>query len=851
MGSAVTLVRPDGSTLQVNPEDASPLLSLGYKQQSAQSEFESSVEQGRADYLHQPGERLQTLAEGAVSGATFGVSDLFHNDEDVKERAQYNPGYRLGGEIIGGFASPAGLIGDAAKGAVEARGIGTFGQTVVKTAAEGAAFGAGGSITNAEMSGDPLTAEAIMAGAGWGAVWGGGLGLFAGKAASSLEAHTAEKAAAEANAAGAVGVAEKAGMERAVGEAQINSVLSDGLKERNAALKGFEDYHYNEFMGTLGDVKNQVTEAVDTIKQGVAGSAAADFSALKASKGELYNYLVQTDQLAPVRESMRGAEKTFMKAQRAAEEGNFKKMESALKEYEGHLSDIEATYKPLDQATLEQNAANRGAESAGEAGATGIPSEYPTVTGKVQANQPNIQELLAYSGQRMKAAAVAGEEGVRLAAIKNAVGSLPRSVEEFRSMTGSRVEKISAAIDSLNQVKAAEFVGLKNSVNDAVTKFADKVGLKVDGMAPSEAFRVTQSALKEAGTARAREYAASISRGENLWGKANNKEAQWEAAKRQGPGSLTKNAKGEEISRGGKNFLSDTAGLLAEHAAGKLGVGRYAAFRLTKDLAFSMLGLKGAVLGKIGESVEKWAPKGVKALTAIAPRADALKRRLDGTVDQGKKSQVQLMKDRAEEIRNAAPAVRDTLYKSISPLAQEHPDLAAAMHALGVQQFQYILNKLPLDPGGAFSALKSLWNPDPAACAKFERCYAVFQDPVGEITKALDSGKVTPELVEGLKEMHPEMYQELRVQMLERISEPAVWKSMTYPEQVNIGLLMDLPVHSTMRPKFIAAQQQMYMERNPMKGITPQAGSGASNGGRPAGPAKNPGATTAQKVTER
>jgi hypothetical protein len=118
---------------------------------------------------------------------------------------------------------------------------------------------------------------------------------------------------------------------------------------------------------------------------------------------------------------------------------------------------------------------------------------------------------------------------------------------------------------------------------------------------------------------------------------------------------------------------------------------------------------------------------------------------------------------------------------------------------------------------------------------------------MGVMTKALESGKITLEAAEGLREMNPELWQTLRVRMLERISEPEVAKKMSYADQVHVGMLLGLNLHSTMDPRFISAQQQMYTERNQPLEMNPriQPGGGA---GRPSGP--GPSATAGQKVTE-
>jgi hypothetical protein len=206
------------------------------------------------------------------------------------------------------------------------------------------------------------------------------------------------------------------------------------------------------------------------------------------------------------------------------------------------------------------------------------------------------------------------------------------------------------------------------------------------------------------------------------------------------------------------------------------------------------------------------------------------------------------MKARSQEIREAAGSVRDILYKNVQGLSEAHPELASAMHAHGVKRFEFILNKLPRDPGMAFNRLQSLWKPDNIQTEKFSRYYEVFQNPVAVVREILKTGRVLPEWAEGLREMDPALFTHLRVEMLNKLSDPKVMAKLDYPQQVSLGVLLDLPLHSTMKPRFVATQQQMFMERNTPIPMPPQPGT--SNGGRPSGAANSKGATSSQKITE-
>lgn len=931
-----TLIRPDGSKLTVPDSDAAPLVSLGYKPETSRGELESGIQQGEENYYTQPMQKVGTAVEGGLSGLTFGASNEVFDSEESRARAQYNPGIRLGSELLGGLLVPvpgAEAVGEGAAVLSESKTL----RGLAKGAYEGAAYGGAATLSNVKMSGDPVTAEAILGGMGWGAVFGGGLGALAGKGESLLEGRAARKAAEEATGKAGAGAEEGAIADRAQGDAKIHNVLAEDFNEKAAATKSLEASHYGEFHASIEDARGQIKTTMDTLKAETENMVKPNLDALKKSKSEMYNWIVSAGKdsgIKDVRSSARAAEASFQKALDASKAGDYKALTRHLEAFEEHVQVLQDHFVPPEEGhDLGQMAKDahytsnlktaKGFENDGQyaenlkttedlskkmtgpyaenlkvtegfanqpEGMGGLAKEAQyTANMKVAKGYENPEEVARLEGKQlkrdnMKVASSYGPSGfnpfpgepaldqarqvmmqsrsrfqaaIKAAEATKAIGNigehlqgLPKTAEEFRGMTSAKVEKLSGAVDALMKVKVGEFAGLKGGVADALEKLQERLGVKIEGT-PGEQLRGLHLALKESGSSAAREAAKNASEGAILWRKAAKTEEHANEVRAAGSAPKGKGTPEKGLLHRSLEFAGGMAGEEAAKRLGATGMERYVAYRGAKYAVSSLLGLKGAVLGHIGSLVDKWGPKAVSALKFAGPRVPALTIRLDGTLESERKTKVQLMQDRAKEIRDAAPVVRDILYKHIAPLGTEHPELASAMHELAASQFAYILDKLPKDPGGAFNAFKTLWKPDEVACLKFERCYEVFQDPVGAIHRAMVSGKVTPELAEGLREMNPGLYSEFRAQMLQRISDPQVWSKITYPEQVNIGVLLGLPVHSTMRPHFISAQMQMYTERSQKLGINPQTGSGnGPSGGRPSGPATSPGATASQKVTE-
>jgi hypothetical protein len=816
-----TLVRSDGSTVRVPEGDAEKLRTLGYRDQSPTQALESSISEGTAEYYSDPGEKIKTVGEGLLSGASLGLSDLVMADDDTRERARYNPGLRLGSELVGsllpdalgvGELTPVGQLTRGAARAGEAIGKGSkVISTLARTGIEGVGFGAGAAISTAKLNGDPVTAEAVLAGAGWGAVWGGGLGALGGVVESRIESRLAKKAAeAETEAAG-LGVKEANYAERATSQAKVNAALESGMRERHAALGALEEGHWDNFRANVVDSVQTIKSAVDTAS-GMSGlSGGLDTKKLKFAQQSIYSQLIENYDLGNVRKEAQAFTKSFALAQHAAETGQYEKMISNLEKFKDNM------------VVIEQKLG--GAKFFNSAKAVGM-----------------ADELIGGAKLRIDLATGAAEELTKMEAVKSTLSSLPKTAEEFSKLRPATIEKLSASVDQLTKLKSAELAGIQSSVADSVDRLTEGLGIKMEGT-PGQKLAGTWKAIKEARSVRVADELRAAKDGKLLWNKANKASDRAEEAR--SADIHLKNPKSKALGPGGRAFERAMAYQVGVWGADKLG--SRAGYLLGSNLVYGLIGMKGAILGTIAEKVEHWAPKAARAVEKYGSRIEPLKTRLDGQDDGKESDRKRLMASRMKEISEAAPSVRDTLFKGVEPLSIEHPELAAAIHSHAVQRFQFLLSKLPKDPGLAYSGLRSIWKPDDYQTEKFARYYEVFQNPIKVMNRALTTGKITLEAAEGLREMNPELWQHMRSSMFYKLGDPAIRNKLGYDDQVHLSLLLGVNLHSTLNPQFISAQQQMFTERNKPLSMNPQVQPGGG-AGRPSGP--GPSATSAQRITE-
>lgn len=810
------LVRPDGSTVRVADTDAGKLLTLGYSEQTPQAGLEGDISAGQAAYYQSPLQRYLAFAEGGDAGVSLGLTDLVFGNDDSRERARYNPGERIGGEIAGNLAAtmipgagilkftPAGAVAYGAERAGAALGAGSkVINSMVRGGIEGAGFGAGSAITTAQLDGSPITAEAILAGMGQGALFGGGLGALGGGIEAKLEARAARKAAEEALES-ADEVAAKAVVSKAKQEYDAVQGMADkGVDDAVRAGK-METEQFDRMASSMVDAAEQLKQINVEVKK----AADINFSKLDTMKNKVYSQMVENGNLHYVRSESRKAMEQFSLAEAAAKEGKFEKMNSHLEKFK--------ELNVVMQAKMGGPKIYNAEKMVGEANA-----------------------LIGLGKLRVDDAVSAATTMTDVAAVHSVLSKFAKNMEEFQGMTPQRLERITAAVDKLQKIDVAELGAVKEAVKNAIGEMSTGMGVKLEGT-PGTQLAGLWKIMKEGQTKRVQGMMEQGKQGNLLWDKYN--KAKEDLHKVRGDSEATKKG----LSGPGRALLRTAQYGVGSWTARKLNIG-YSGYLLGSSLVAGLVGLKGAILGTLAEKATKYIPKAAKGMQKYGSRVDPLRMRLDGQEDGEETDRAKLMEMRRKEIAESAPVLRDTLYRSVQPLSFEHPELAATMHQLGIKRFQFLMSKLPKDKGLAYSHLKSLWKPDKVEVEKFSRYYEAYHDPVGVLTRALDTGKITAEAAEGVREMNPELWTHFRAALLMRVSDPEVMKNVSYQDQVHLSLLTGINFHASMDPRFIASTQQMFTERNQPLEMNPQTQPGGG-AGRPA--ANSPQATSAQRITE-
>lgn len=121
----------------------------------------------------------------------------------------------------------------------------------------------------------------------------------------------------------------------------------------------------------------------------------------------------------------------------------------------------------------------------------------------------------------------------------------------------------------------------------------------------------------------------------------------------------------------------------------------------------------------------------------------------------------------------------------------------------------FLQSKLPSDPlaGKYMFATKSQWAPTDTQLAQFSRYQQAVEQPLGVINH-VGQGTVTPEEIEGLKAVYPNIYNKLQKSIVNAIIDHG--EDIPYQQRLKLGQLFQIPSDPSLDPQFIATMQSNY-----------------------------------------
>jgi len=170
-----------------------------------------------------------------------------------------------------------------------------------------------------------------------------------------------------------------------------------------------------------------------------------------------------------------------------------------------------------------------------------------------------------------------------------------------------------------------------------------------------------------------------------------------------------------------------------------------------------------------------------------------------------------------------------TLTRGMSDSA---PRVTAALAAQHMRALDFMAGKLPVRESILPLQPKSRQTRIPDQdIVKTARYFAAVKKPLG-ILQDLEAGAVTPEAVEAVRSVYPQLYQEIRTRVMRRITDSA--EPLPFDATIQLSLLLDIPGHPMLTPGFLQRQQERWLNTSaqpqqppPHNGAVPDPAAGA------------------------
>lgn len=263
-----------------------------------------------------------------------------------------------------------------------------------------------------------------------------------------------------------------------------------------------------------------------------------------------------------------------------------------------------------------------------------------------------------------------------------------------------------------------------------------------------------------------------------------------------------------------------TTGYVSPELIGGVVLGAGPIGRATRNamLLYDIKGKTDWALKMIQDGVQKAITKAPKGATFTLPATTALVRSQLALNQQGKAPKTKQeafanTKANIEGIVSNPELMVDVLAKKTSKVSQADPIIGQGLQERLLTAVQFLNSKIPkrASTEGMFS---KPYQPSSLELAKFER-YVQIADQPFTVFQELSQGTLTREHVEALQALYPDIYKEIRAELINNL--PQYRDTLSYERRLQLGILMNVPADSSLQPQaLLQLQQSINAQQQPL-----------------------------------
>lgn len=225
-----------------------------------------------------------------------------------------------------------------------------------------------------------------------------------------------------------------------------------------------------------------------------------------------------------------------------------------------------------------------------------------------------------------------------------------------------------------------------------------------------------------------------------------------------------------------------------------------------------------ALFGKSSDAIKRTVPLATKTIPAIQYASDGYADTVLGKQNarDSDRAEVNAFRLRSRELdamterTHGQPTMRldarRLYHQAMAGLWAINPDLANAVELIQARKLEFLAGKLPRDPAPPYLQVGPMtWEPSHAELAQFGRFMDAAEHPEA-VVQRMATSTMTAEDVETLKTVYPSMYEDVRRQVMDNLSE--VRETMPYAKRLNLSIFLDLPVDPSLTPQALRVYQK-------------------------------------------
>ncbi len=227
--------------------------------------------------------------------------------------------------------------------------------------------------------------------------------------------------------------------------------------------------------------------------------------------------------------------------------------------------------------------------------------------------------------------------------------------------------------------------------------------------------------------------------------------------------------------------------------------GNLLAARTLSALSEHIASADGGIARLAGRAVGRYVRQGAEVATEDRPS------RKDVTFDKAAKS--------VRDIQSNPLILEQQIRTAAGPWAQQAPNVYSALLTAAQRQQAFLASKLPPSRIDPYSLTPHLEPDDLSDSEKwdFVQYYMAAKNPLNAMKEVVD-GNGTPQQVEAVAAIYPNIYAQAKVEVGRRIAE--LQKPLEYERAVNIGTLLQMDTTEVMTGEFQSMLSDMYTARS-------------------------------------